>query len=127
MKKVRIIIWVLIVSTVIVNIIALSNRIVFIDNEKSEILKERFELPKDSRVLVAIIPKSFFRPYFKIVYFDNIICIKDTGKIGEAGDTAFSILTEMMESDIFKYIGIFNMVNIVIVIILFTLYKFNTE
>lgn len=107
---------ILIVLTIIINIIAMFNRVVFIDNEKSEILKERFDLPEHSRVLITIIPRSFFRPYFKMVYLDDIICTMDTGQIGEAGDTAFSILPDMIEANIFEYIWIFNIMVIVIII-----------
>ena len=114
-KTIKITTIIIIVLTIIINIIAMSNRVVFIDNEKSEILKERFDLPEHSRVLITIIPRSFFRPYFKMVYLDDIICTMDTGKIGEAGDSAFSILPDMIEADIFEYIWIFNIVMVVII------------
>ena len=123
-KKIKIAIWILIIWTIFINIISMSNRITFIDNEKSEILREQFDLPDNVKVFATIIPKSFFRPSFKMIYLDDIIInIQDTGKLGEADNAAFQILPDMIENDIFQYIWIFNIINIIVFIIIFVIYK----
>lgn len=123
-KRLKIVIWILIIWIVFINIISVSNRITFIDNEKSELLKKQFNLPDNSQVFATIIPKLFFRPSFKMIYLDGItIHIQNTGKLGERDNNAFKILPDMIKNDIFQYIWIFNIINITILITIIVIYK----
>lgn len=103
----------------IINIMAIFQKITWVTDEQSKILKERFNLSEGNIIISTIIPNHFFRPTLKVLYYDDgLIKIVDSGKIGESNDSAFSIFSDLMKQNIFNYLYIVDILFIISLIIL---------